>query len=260
MLLALDTSTRYASIALSDGGALLAELTWLVENRHSAELLVRVESMLQALRVAPPQLDAIAVARGPGSFNGVRAGVSTAKGLALALSVPLVGVSTLDVIGWGARLATAEVWALLDAGRGEVYAAAYDPADAEPRRWSPRTLDTGGGRGASDYHILTPSALAPLLSEGATLVGELRPATSAALEMALAGRACRLALDEPRHGAWLAALGEARMAAGMGVSPAALEPLYLRRPAITQSARPDVATLASGGYMAEGQEGKRLAL
>jgi tRNA threonylcarbamoyladenosine biosynthesis protein TsaB len=260
MLLALDTSTRYASVALSHDGALLADLTWLVENRHSAELLLQIESILHGQRVTPRQLDAIAVALGPGSFNGVRAGVSTAKGLALALGIPLVGVSTLDLIAWGARLAPGEIWALLDAGRGEVYAAAYDPMDAEPRRWAPRAIDSEDGHGATAYPILTTASLTSLVSDGATLVGELRPATSAAVETALAGRARRVALDEPRRGTWLARLGEARLAAGMGVTPAALEPLYLRRPAITQSARPDIAALASGGQAPEGQKGERLAL
>jgi tRNA threonylcarbamoyladenosine biosynthesis protein TsaB len=210
--------------------------------------------------VTPGQLDAIAVALGPGSFNGVRAGVATAKGLALALGVPLAGVPTLDVIGWGARLARGEVWALLDAGRGEVYTAVYDTTDVEPERWTPRAVESGDGNGASAYHILAPGALAPLVANGATLVGELRTATGAAVEAALSGRTRVAVGSDGRRGAWLAALGQARLASGRAESPAALEPLYLRRPAITQSARPDIAALATGDHMADGQKGERLAL
>lgn len=260
MLLALDTSTRYASVALSHDGALRADLTWLVENRHSAELLPRVQEILRAQGVASGELDGVAIACGPGSFNGVRAGVATAKGLALALGVPLAGVPTLDIIAWGARLAAGEVWALLDAGRGEVYAAAYDTADAYPARWAPRPLEAGDGRGPSAYHILAPAALATLVAGGATLTGELRPATLAAVDAALDGRARVMIESDGRRGAWLAALGQARIEAGRGQSPATLEPLYLRRPAITRSARPEIAALAASDHAADGRRGERLAL
>lgn len=260
MLLALDTSTRYASVALFHQGELRADLTWLVENRHSAELLLRVQETLRAQSVKPLELDGIAVARGPGSFNGVRAGVATAKGLALALSVPLVGVPTLDVLAWGARLAPNEIWALLDAGRGEVYAAAYETAGAEPSRWAPRSIDNGDGRGESLYHILAPATLAALVTDGAIVVGELRPATRAAIVTALDGRA-RVEVDgDGRRGAWLAALGQARLDGARAESPAALEPLYVRKPAITQSARPDIAALAASDHAAGGRGGERLAL
>ena len=250
MLLALDTSTAYASIALTHDDAILAELTWRVENRHSSELLPRVEETLRARRVTPGQLDAIAVALGPGSFNGVRAGVATAKGLALALDIPVVGVPTLDVMAWGARLAPVEVWALLDAGRGEVYAAVYDTTAPQAETWEPRALAAEPGAEPGGYHILTPETLAALVRAGATLTAELRPATRAAVTGALAGRARLLEPAEPRRGGWLAALAQARQRTGRGETPAALEPLYLRRPAITRSARPDVAALPGAGQAA----------
>ncbi|HEU0026618.1 MAG TPA: tRNA (adenosine(37)-N6)-threonylcarbamoyltransferase complex dimerization subunit type 1 TsaB [Ktedonobacterales bacterium] len=261
MLLALDTSASYASVALTQDDAILAELTWRVENRHSSELLPRVQETLRAQRVTPAQLDAIAVALGPGSFNGVRAGVATAKGLALALSIPVAGVPTLDVMAWGARLAPVEVWALLDAGRGEVYAAVYDTAGAatQPETWTPRALTVQPGAEPGGYHILAPEALAAVVRDGATLTGELRPAARAALIGALAGRARLLEPAEPRRGGWLATLAQARLRAGRGETPATLEPIYLRRPAITRSARTDVAAL-SGAGSAAGEEGERLAL
>jgi tRNA threonylcarbamoyladenosine biosynthesis protein TsaB len=247
MLLTLDTSTAFASVALADGETILADLTWRVENRHSVELLPRIQELLRALRVATNQLDAIAVAVGPGSFNGVRAGVATAKGLALALGVPITGIPTLDVIAWGARLAPSEIWALLDAGRGEVYAAAYETASATAETWCPRDITTESDAEAATYHIWTPQALAAHVSDGATLIGEMRPALEADVLAALAGRARLAAPAEPRRGAWLAALGEARLRAGHGITPAALEPLYLRRPAITRSARPDIVALPGAG-------------
>jgi tRNA threonylcarbamoyladenosine biosynthesis protein TsaB len=259
MLLAMDTSTAYASVALTQDNTILAELTWRVENRHSAELLPRVEETLRAQRVTPAQLDAVAIALGPGSFNGVRAGVATAKGLALALGIPVVGVPTLDAMAWGARLASGEVWALLDAGRGEVYAAAYDTTAPQAETWAPRALAAEPGAEPGGYHILTPEALAALVRDGATLTAELRPATQAAVIEALAGRAWPLEPAEPRRAGGLATLAQARLRAGRVETPATLEPIYLRRPAITRSARPDVAALPGAGP-ATGEEGERLAL
>jgi tRNA threonylcarbamoyladenosine biosynthesis protein TsaB len=260
VLLAIDTSTAYASIALSHDDVLLAELIWRVENRHSAELLPRAEETLRAQRVTAGQIDSIAVALGPGSFNGVRAGVATAKGLALALGVAVVGVPTLDVIAWGARSAPGEVWALLDAGRGEVYTAVYDTAGMTVETWGPRALALEAGVEPSGYHILTPEALAARISDGATLTGELRPATRAALAGALTGRARLAESEDPRRGVWLATLAQARLRAGRADTPMTLEPLYLRRPAITKSARPDVAALAGADAATAGEKGERLAL
>lgn len=262
MLLSIDTSTAYASIAVSQDDELLAELTWRVESRHSAELLTRVDGLLRAQGLTPASLDAIAVALGPGSFNGVRAGVATAKGLALALEVPLAGVPTLDVVAWGARLAPVEVWALLDAGRGEVYAAVYDTAGHAPESWRPRAIVSEDGGEPVAYHILTPEALAALATSGATLLGELRPAVHATVALALGERARLDAEPEPRRAYALARLAQARLRMGLGGDATSLEPLYLRRPAITSSARPDIMALRGDAdrVARSGEEGERLAL
>ena len=74
-------------------------------------------------RVDAARLDGMAVATGPGSFNGIRVALATAKSLALALDVPLYGVPTLDVAAWGCSDAEGPVWAILEAGRGQLYAA-----------------------------------------------------------------------------------------------------------------------------------------
>ncbi len=101
MLLAIDTSTSYASIALVTPEQTIAELSWVVGQRHSTELLQRLDALLAAHNIAPDQLERIAVALGPGSFNGVRVALATAKSLAFAPGIPLHGVPTLDVIAWG---------------------------------------------------------------------------------------------------------------------------------------------------------------
>ncbi|MGZ3639370.1 MAG: tRNA (adenosine(37)-N6)-threonylcarbamoyltransferase complex dimerization subunit type 1 TsaB [Ktedonobacterales bacterium] len=226
MLLAIDTSTSQASVALVDHGVTLAELNWEVGQRHSTELFARLTWLLQSRDIPMTALDSIAVAVGPGSFNGLRVAVTTAKSLAFALDVPLYGHATLDVIAWGAAAAGVErtIWALLDAGRGQIYAAAYAP-DVSAAEWAP--LD--------GYHILTPEELAASVDGPGLCSGEWRAETRAALD-GLAGSYVRFASRlGGRRASWLAELALARAASGARDDAAALEPLYLRRPAITRS-------------------------
>src|SRR6266550_2142908 len=98
LLLALDTSTRQASVSLCDEQTLLGEYTWQIGNNHSVELLERIQRLVVECGSSMQVIDCVAVATGPGSFNGVRVAVATAKALAFALQKPLVGVSTLEII------------------------------------------------------------------------------------------------------------------------------------------------------------------
>lgn len=234
MLLAIDTSTHYASLALADGDTLLAELNWRVGQRHGSETLERARWLLRGQGVAMPQLDGIAVALGPGSFNGVRVALATARTLAFALGVPLYGVPTLDVIAWGARLAADPIWSLLDAGRGEVYTACYHVSDVSAP-WAPQPI---GGEGAAGdaYLITTPAALATRITAPVVFTGEWRDATRDALAEALGERAHFTSPLAARRGAWLAELANMQAQRGAADDPRALEPLYLRRPNITTSA------------------------
>ncbi len=244
MLLAIDTSTSYASLALTDNDALLAELNWRVGQRHGAETLERARWLLRGQGIAMSQLDGVAVALGPGSFNGLRVAVATAKTLAFALSVRLYGVPTLDVIAWGARLSADPIWALLDAGRGEAFAACYG-ASAASAIWAPQPIATDDdSAAASPYLLTTPLALAARISGPVVFTGEWRDATHDALAQALGERARFTAPVVARRGAWLAELGAQRAQRGAVDDPRALEPLYLRRPNITSSARTQGAPVA----------------
>jgi tRNA threonylcarbamoyladenosine biosynthesis protein TsaB len=118
MLLAIDTATRHASVALyreADAGAdapggVLAEYTWYSANRHSVQLAPTVDEMLRRQGLSAMDLTAVGVALGPGSFTGLRIGVSVAKGLCLALGIPIVGVPTLDAMAYAPR-SRLPVWA-----------------------------------------------------------------------------------------------------------------------------------------------------
>lgn len=231
MLLALDTSTSVASIALVSGTAadarLLAEHTWQVGQRHSTELLERLDWLLAASRVTMADLTGIAVALGPGSFNGLRVALATAKSLAFARGVPLYGVPTLDVIAWGHSAIGGTICAILEAGRGQVYAASYDAAQADAAAWAPR----------DGYAVLTAAELAARLPDAVYFCGELSSETRATLAETTGSRGRCAPVVDARRAGWLAELALARAAQQRYDDSMALEPLYLRRPAITTSAR-----------------------
>lgn len=254
MLLAIDTSTTFASLALADGDALLAELNWRVGQRHGSETLECARWLMAGQGVPMARVDGVAVALGPGSFSGVRVALATAKSLAFALDAPLYGVPTLDAIAWGARLSPDPIWALLDAGRGEVYAARYQPS-LSAAAWAPELTNATDGRDdAGAYSILTPAELAARISGRALFAGECRAETREALLAALGARARFTSPLEARRGAWLAELALARGERGAADDPRALEPLYLRRPAITTSKRPAAAPTRQAMEQSDGEE------
>ena len=125
LILGIDTITLACSVALLQDGVLLAEFTLNVKKTHSERLMPLVEKLLQESGVEREQLQAIAVAAGPGSFTGIRIGVATARALAQGLAIPAVGISTLEALAEGITAPGALVCPLLDARRNQVYTALY---------------------------------------------------------------------------------------------------------------------------------------
>ena len=125
MQLAIDTSTGTAGLALVKDGEVLAELTWRCGQNHTTQLLPNLEYLLNQNKVNLQSLTGIIVARGPGSFNGLRVGVSTAKGLAFSLGIPIVGVSSLEVEAYPYAQTALPVCPVFNAGRGEIATATY---------------------------------------------------------------------------------------------------------------------------------------
>jgi len=125
MLLAIDTATRFASLALYDGTCVVAERSWRSDNNHSSETLLAIAAMVAEQGATPAELAAVAVAQGPGSFTGLRIGMSIAKGLCLALDIPIIAIPTLDVITYAVGDPGGPVLAVLEAGRGRLCVARY---------------------------------------------------------------------------------------------------------------------------------------
>jgi tRNA threonylcarbamoyladenosine biosynthesis protein TsaB len=220
MLAALDTSTRYAGVALYDERGLLAELNWLAGNNHTRQLLPNLESLLQGQGAAVRTLQVVVVALGPGSFNGLRVALSTAKGLCLGLSVPLVTVGTLAATAYAQRLGGLPICATIDAGRGQIYGALFDPRDDA---W-PATGITGV-RPLPD--LLTTVTAQTIFCGELGLAGRALVAERLGTEALLAGPA-----TGARRAACLAELGWQRWQAGALANPATAQAIYVQRPPV----------------------------
>ena len=124
-ILAFETSAKAASVALTQEGKLLGESYQNTGLTHSQTLMVMAQDLLRQCGVAISQLDAVAVANGPGSFTGVRIGVAAAKGLAWGAELPCVGVSTLSAMAVGLGAWQGYVCPVMDARRNQVYNALF---------------------------------------------------------------------------------------------------------------------------------------
>jgi tRNA threonylcarbamoyladenosine biosynthesis protein TsaB len=211
-VLAVETSTLAGGVALLDDDRLVAEYVLDVSLTHSERLLAAVDHCVADARWSPRDLEGLAVAVGPGSFTGLRIAISTVKGLAFALGVPIAAVPTLDAMAAALPFAAHAVCAVLDSRKNEVYASLY--------RWDGTAM-----RRAWDYLALPPGDLAAridLLGEPVILVGD------GAASVAAPGA---LQVPSPRRvpsPACVGALGLARLRRGDVVGAADLAPLYLR--------------------------------
>jgi tRNA threonylcarbamoyladenosine biosynthesis protein TsaB len=222
MLLAIDTSTAIASVALIRAGELLAEHSWRSGRNHTTQLLPRIEEMLAESEAEIADLTAVGVALGPGSFNGLRVGLTTAKLLALSRSLPIVGVNTLEATAFQHAGRDGLVRPVYDAGRGQVATALYRAADNHLTELQPPTL--------ASLDTLTAVPTTPVL-----FCGELRPAWVSLIQASLGERALLVgAAGRLRRAGYLGELCERRLATGHAADPATLQPLYLRRPPVLE--------------------------
>ncbi len=213
-LLAIETSTRQLGVALLDGEQLLSSYEVLADYPHAVELPGAVTRVLQAARITLSQLEGIAVDIGPGSFTGLRIGLAFVKALVFSRKIPVVGVSSLDVLAAGAPCAEGLVSPVLDAKQKNVYLARYQLEQGRPKR-------------VSEYLLGRIETLVPELREPITLLGD----GCAVYREQLLARCpkARIAAQEfwlPRA-ATVARLGHERLARGEGDDPARIVPLYL---------------------------------
>jgi tRNA threonylcarbamoyladenosine biosynthesis protein TsaB len=214
--LAIDTAADVAGVALTSGGALVSELTWRTRQNQSRELLPALEWLLQRSGLTRSDIEAVFVCTGPGSYAGLRVGLSTAKGLAYGMDIAIVGVGRLTA---DAAMVAVEdgrrIVAVHAAGRAELAWAAYERRDRalielEAPRLSPRV------------------AFAEGLGKGDVVVGEL----DEALRENVIARGAGVAPPGSGRVVAVARLGWLRLQSGAVDSADSLVPLYLREPAI----------------------------
>jgi tRNA threonylcarbamoyladenosine biosynthesis protein TsaB len=222
MILAVDTATQTASLALYDEavGQVLGEESWISVNNHTVELMPRLIRSFDQQQITPGALTGLVVSLGPGSFTGLRIGLSVLKGLAMALKLPLVGIPTLDVVAQPHMTQSLPIWAVLQAGRGRICAGHY-------------TFVKGRWRRRGEIQLTTLEELCRQITEPVLFCGELDNDATAqirqhlTLEVSVVTPAASL-----RRAAFLAELGWERLERGDSDDPATLSPIYLYNPQI----------------------------
>ena len=219
LFLGIDTSTPRGGIALASDGVVRAEVNFDGFVSPSRRLLASIHFALETTGLTLADLAGLAVTVGPGSFTGIRVGLATARGLALATGMPVVGVSTLVALAAAAAGGDEQVAAWLDAGRGEVYAGSYRRADATA---SIPTLIGG------ECVARPPAVLEQLPGEPVHFVGSgaLRHAADIRARPRASSQDC-VESRVPFLAASTALLGEIAHRAGTALPP---DPRYLRAP------------------------------
>ncbi|HVN56327.1 MAG TPA: tRNA (adenosine(37)-N6)-threonylcarbamoyltransferase complex dimerization subunit type 1 TsaB [Anaerolineaceae bacterium] len=219
MLLAIDTSTRWVGLALYSGAAVTGEMVWESQNHHTVEVAPALQTMLKRNGVAQDDLRAIGVALGPGSFTSLRIGLGLAKGLALALNIPVIGIPTLDILVAAQPVRDLPLAAVLQAGRGRL-AVAWYKMEMLPRGHA-------AWRCHAEPAVMRAEELAQQIHRPTLVCGEL----SAEERQLLARKRKNVILASPassvRRPAYLAELAWARWQAGKMDDPISLAPYYL---------------------------------
>jgi len=217
-ILGLDTATSCASLGIIDDDEVVAEYALYRKETLSAGLVPAIHALLAEARLDLHEIDGIAVSLGPGSFTGLRVGLSAVKGLALAVEKPVAGVPTLDALACNLPFTPYQICPLLDARKGEVYAALYKNGVG------------GHVEQLTPYQVLSPAALIERIPPQETVfLGDGVEACRELVTQQLAEKA----LFAPLHlgflrGTTVAELGRQRLARGERDDISSLVPIYVR--------------------------------
>jgi tRNA threonylcarbamoyladenosine biosynthesis protein TsaB len=215
MILAIDTATRSASLAVHDGTNVRAEFTWDTSDHHTVELMPRLVELLAQINLSIEQISGLGVSIGPGSFTGVRVGVALAKGLAVSRNIPIVGVRSTDILAYAVNWCKPPLVIVVRAGRNRLIAARYTKTRSE---WQPD----------GDFILTTADLIGEQWDRPTVLGGELTAGERETIERRLGDRVRILApAFALRRAGFLAEIAWQRIRAGTIDDPAALQPIYL---------------------------------
>lgn len=216
-VLGIDTSTQCGSVGLVDHEKVISETFLNIPVTHSERLLETIDQLLKGARCPLNAIDGWAISLGPGSFTGLRIGISTVKGLAYATRKPVVGVSSLDVLASQISPTPYLICPILDARKGEVYTAFY------------RYEELNQLKRKSDYQVLTPERLVEYIQEKTLFIGNGVAIYSNDLKQMLPYYALftNPSFDLPL-GSTVARLGRELLIKGESLNVATFVPLYIR--------------------------------
>ena len=212
MILAFETSAKAASVAIMKDGILLGEAYQNTGLTHSQTLMCMAESLLQQCNCTVEQIDAVAVAAGPGSFTGVRIGVAAAKGFAWGRRIPCYGTSTLESMALNLGIYEGTVCAVMDARRNQVYNALFKAENGKLTR-----ICEDRAISIEELKAQLPDGPVFLVGDGSKLCKQYIPEAILAPEHRQHQRAAGVALA-----------AEAMIVRGEGGDAMTLEPNYLR--------------------------------
>ena len=216
LILAFETATSCGSVALVAADRCLAEYSLHSDLTHSRRLLASVTRLMADTHTSWEDIDAVAVSSGPGSFTGLRIGMSTAKGLVMAAEKDLLGVPTLDGLASQLPYADQQICPVIDARKKEVYTAFF------------RADEQGMVRRQSDYMTLAPARLGEMIKEQTVFIGDGILACEAMLkELGQLALLSPPLLHMPRAAA-IGMLAIEKWERGDVLDPATAVPLYVR--------------------------------
>lgn len=217
IVLGIETSTTTAGVAVVDGQRVMAEHRFDVGSTHAERLMPAILQTLGAANIGFEDVKGIAVSIGPGSFTGLRIGLSTAKGLSLARGIPVVAVPSLEGLAYHLPFCQHLICPILDAKRHEVYTAMFRTTTGVPER-------------VTDFRAMTPGTLLAEIDEPTVFLGNGVPVYRGLIEERLGS----LAHFAPAHltsasGSAIALLGHQMFTEGKTVEVRSVEPIYLRK-------------------------------
>jgi len=214
MLLAIDTSTQWLSLALFDGWQILYEKIWRTSRRHTVELIPAIQTALTESGLETSSLKAVGVALGPGSFTSLRIGLAVAKGFALSLRIPVIGIPSLDITANAIPLSDKPLLAVLRAGRGRLAVQRY-------------YLGEGSWDAEGEIFMASALELEETILSPTIIVGEIDPEERRILERRWRNALIASPAENSRRPSILAQLAWKRLENGQSDDTAALAPIYL---------------------------------
>lgn len=217
MLLAIDTSTVFTGLACWDKSGLLGECVWDSGRNHSVQVLPQIDMLLHHIGHVPSDVAVVGVAIGPGSWSGLRVGMSIAKGLAVAGDVPVVGICTLDALAYQHQHLSLPVYPLIRLGRERFATALFQ--------------HEGTWQRLSDYRNVSLPELCADVREQPFFCGDIDAHVQQQMQQCIDGPSYfAYAVDNVRRPGYLADLAWQRFVAGDCDDVMTLEPLYLGEP------------------------------